>query len=588
MGPLAALLGDSPAMRALRESAARLLQHPSDRGRLPSLLIQGETGAGKGVLARALHDEGPRKDQLFLDLNCAAIPKPLLEAELFGFERGAFTDARQPKPGLFQAANRGTLFLDEVGELPLELQAKLLKVLEDRAVRRLGATRTEPVDIWIITASNKDLRAEMRARRFREDLYHRLAVVTLALPPLRERGADVILLAEHFLAGCCAEYGQPAKTLAPDARSALLAHPWRGNVRELSNTMERITLLVDTPVVTAATLDLSPVHDDPDAGQAEPPAPTRGLGATMDAVERDQIMEALDDSIWNVTRAARQLGISRDTLRYRIAKHQLRPGGHRAPRPPAPPAESVTPPSPAPRAATAQDAPASVVRWEQRRVTLLRAVIDGPQPEDDRLYPSRLIEALIEKARGFGGRVEDLGPTGVVASFGLEPVEDATRRAAHAAIAIRKAVERDRPAQPPWITVRVGIHVTQLLVGHAGREIRLELEGKRRAWDALEGLLQRAEPDRTVVSEPAAPFLDRRFALASPLPHRLQATARCTGSRVSSAAASGRAAGSPCSPAAATSSSSCAIASPLRSKGAARSWASWARPGSASPACSWS
>ena len=217
-----------------------------------------------------------------------------------------------------------------------------------------------------------------------------------------------------------------------------------------------------------------------------------------------------------MTGAARRLGISRDTLRYRIAKHRLRPGGRRPPPAPTLPAEPVASPPAASRAPVARIAPASVVRWEQRHVTLLRAVIDGPQPEDDRLYPSQLIEALIEKVRSFGGRVEDLGPTGIVASFGLEPVEDATRRAAHAAVAIRKAVERDRQAQPPGVTVRVGIHVTQLLVGRAGREIRLELDGKRRAWDALEGLLLRAEPDRTVVSESAAPFLDRRFVARAP------------------------------------------------------------------------
>ena len=514
MGSLAALLGDSPAMKGLRERAARLLQHPSDRGRLPLVLLQGETGTGKGLLAQALHDASPRATQPFVAENCAAIPVTLLEAKLFGYERGAFTGAREPKAGLFQAANRGTLFLDEVGDLPLELQAKLLKVLEDRAVRRLGATRTEPVDVWIISASNADLEAAVRERRFREDLYFRLAVYPLPIPPLRERGNDVILLAEHFLARHCAEYGLPAKALSPDARAALLAHPWRGNVRELTNTMERVALSVDAQVVTAALLDLTPVHDDPVAEPALPPAPNRPLGATIDAVEREQLLQALDECFWNVTGAARRLGISRDTLRYRIAKHQLRPGGRRPPPAPTLPAEPVASPPAASRAPVAQDPPASVVRWEERHVTLLRAVIDGPQPEDDRLYPSKLIEALIEKVRSFGGRDEDLGPTGIVASFGLEPVEDATRRAAHAAVAIRKAVERDRQAQPPGVTVRVGIHVTQLRVGRAGREIRLELDGKRRAWDALERLLLRAEPDRTVVSESAAPFLDRRFVLA--------------------------------------------------------------------------
>ena len=472
MGPLAALLGDSPGLTALRESATRLLQHPSDRGRLPPLLIQGETGVGKGLLARTLHDEGPRAGQPFVDVNCAAIPETLLEAELFGFERGAFTDARQAKPGLFQTANRGTLFLDEVALLPDGLQAKLLKVLEDRAVRRLGATRAEPVDVWIITASNEDLATAVRARRFREDLYHRLAVVTLRLPPLRERGADVVRLAEHFLGAACAEYGLAAKTLAPDARVALVQHSWPGNVRELANTMERVALLVDAAVVTGAMLDISP-SVTPVEGRVDPAAPGRALDAALGAVERSQLLEALDETFWNVTRAARRLGISRDTLRYRIAKHQLRPGGSRPGPSAALSSEAGTPASPL-RPATVADAPASTVRWEARRVTLLRALIDGPTSDDGRLYPSRLIEALIEKARSFGGRVEDLGPNGIVATFGLEPVEDATRRAAHAAVAIRKAVERERRAEPPGITIRLGIHVTQLLVGHTGRDIRLD------------------------------------------------------------------------------------------------------------------
>ena len=511
MGPLAALLGDSPGMTALRESAARLLQHPSDRGRLPPLLIQGETGVGKGLLARTLHEEGPRAGQPFVDVNCAAIPETLLEAELFGFERGAFTDARQPKAGLFQTANRGTLFLDEVALLPDSLQAKLLKVLEDRSVRRLGATRTEPVDVWIVTASNEDLATAVRARRFREDLYHRLAVVTLRLPPLRERGADVVRLAEHFLAAACAEYGLSGKDLAPDARAALLQYSWPGNVRELANTMERLALLADAPVVTAAMLDV-PTAPDTAPGAGEVSTPGHALDAALGTVERARLLEALDETFWNVTRAARRLGISRDTLRYRISKHRLRPGG---PRPPTGPEPTAQPAGPTPlRASASIDPPASAVRWEQRRVTLLRALIDGPPPDDDRLYPSRLIETLIEKARSFGGRVEDLGPTGIVAAFGLEPVEDAARRAAHAALAIRKAVERGRRAEPPWSTVRVGIHVTQLLVGHAGRDIRLELDGKRRAWHALERLVRQADPDRTVVSETAAPFLDRGFTLA--------------------------------------------------------------------------
>src|SRR2546425_4716332 len=210
---LAEILGESPGIVAVRETVGRLLQRQADARRLPPVLIQGETGTGKGLVARLLHQAGPRPGGPFVDVNCAAIPEPLLEAELFGFERGAFTDARRSKPGLFQTAHRGTIFLDEVGLLPDALQAKLLKVLEERTVRRLGSTRDEAVDVWIVTATNEDLRTAVRERRFREDLYHRLAVLPLALPPLRERGADIGALADHFLQGACADYGVPPKTL---------------------------------------------------------------------------------------------------------------------------------------------------------------------------------------------------------------------------------------------------------------------------------------------------------------------------------------------------------------------------------------
>src|SRR5881396_1995468 len=181
---LAELLGESPGIVAVRAKLGQLLGHQASPRRLPPVLLQGETGTGKGLVARLIHREGPRRQGPFVGVNCAAIPETLLEAELFGFERGAFTDARQAKPGLFQTAHRGTLFLDEIGLLPESLQAKLLTVLEERAVRRLGSTRTEAVDVWIITASSEDLGT--RRRGFREELYHRLAVVTLRLPPLRE------------------------------------------------------------------------------------------------------------------------------------------------------------------------------------------------------------------------------------------------------------------------------------------------------------------------------------------------------------------------------------------------------------------
>ena len=259
MKQLADLLGESPGINAIRDKVVRLLARQQDARRLPPVLIEGETGTGKGLLARLIHRSGPRPQGPFVDVNCAAIPETLLEAEMFGFERGAFTDARRAKPGLFQAANRGTIFLDEVALLSEGLQAKLLKVLEERSVRRLGSTRDEPIDVWILTATNEDLKAAIPARRFREDLYHRLAVLTLTLPPLRSRGDDILLLAEHYLGRACADYSVSAKTLSADARAALRAYPWPGNVRELANLMERVALLSSEPEVTADALGLSPV-----------------------------------------------------------------------------------------------------------------------------------------------------------------------------------------------------------------------------------------------------------------------------------------------------------------------------------------
>src|SRR5215510_6012929 len=251
-----ALLGASPAIEAVRASIRRLLRGAVSTGRLPAVLLSGETGAGKGLVASLLHRQGPRAARPFVAVNCAAIPDTLMESELFGFERGAFTGAQHAKPGLFQAAHAGTIFLDEVGLLSEPLQAKLLKVIEDRTVRRLGGTRTEPVDVWIISATNADLRAAIRERRFREDLYYRLSVVPLSLPPLRERGDDILLLAEHFLAFICADYGLPRVTLGDDAREALIAYPWAGTIPQLSNAMERAALLCESSRLTAAMLNL--------------------------------------------------------------------------------------------------------------------------------------------------------------------------------------------------------------------------------------------------------------------------------------------------------------------------------------------
>src|SRR5262245_62135155 len=219
------LLGESPTIQVVRDKLRRLLDRQRPGHRLPPIIIQGDTGTGKGLVAHLLHRDGPRAHGPFVDVNCAAIPETLLEAELFGFERGAFTDAHRAKPGLFQSAHGGTLFLDEVGLLTASVQAKLLTAIEERSVRRLGSMRPEAVDVCFISATNIDLQAALRERRFREDLYHRLAVITLELPALRDRGGDVLLLAEQFLARACADYGLAPKRLDAQAQTRLLAYP---------------------------------------------------------------------------------------------------------------------------------------------------------------------------------------------------------------------------------------------------------------------------------------------------------------------------------------------------------------------------
>src|SRR2546425_8524002 len=495
-------------MIALRDQVKRLLQR-SASGRLPPVLIEGETGTGKGLLAGTLHRAGPRANRPFVDVNCGAIPETLLESELFGHEKGAYTAARQAKPGLFKAAHRGMIFLDEMGILPEGLQAMLLKVIEERSVRRLGSTRSEPVDVWIVAATNEDLAGATRARRFREDLYHRLAVLTLWVPPLRERGEDVLFLADHFLARACAEYGLPPKTFTPDARAALLGYRWPGNVRELSNVIERVTLLAEEPEVTAETLGLhqAPVRSE-HASTVE--RRTRPLADAVDPDERSHLLEALSATGWNISRTAARLGITRNTLRYRLEKHGLHREGEalslRRPSEPPPRARSAAVSVPVP------PAPASAVRWERRRVTLLRAVAGAPGLASP-FYTSRAVQVLVEKVQSFGGQVEELSPGGVMAAFGLEPAEDAPRRAAHAAMAIHKAGERARRAgDEPW-EFRIGIHVDQLLVGQAAGHVRIDPDAKRDAGGILDVLVGAADGGTTVVSEAAASLLERRFAL---------------------------------------------------------------------------
>jgi two-component system response regulator HydG len=295
------IVGESPALKAVLERAARVVPHGD-----ATVLITGETGTGKELLARALHYGGPRAAAPFVELNCAALPAPLLESELFGHERGAFTDAKTAKPGLFEVAHGGTMFLDEVDHLAPELQGKLLRALDQKTVRRLGATATRTMDVRIVAATNADLPAAVHAGRFREDLFYRLNVITLELPPLRQRGDDVILLAEFFLKKFSAQYKLPHPSLTTDVRRVLLAHAWPGNIRELRNAIERAVLLSTPGTVAVTELTRRP----------SPPAATGPLPfpAPLGEIQRAAARAMLDAAGGNRSEAARRLGISRSRL----------------------------------------------------------------------------------------------------------------------------------------------------------------------------------------------------------------------------------------------------------------------------------
>ncbi len=320
-GALAKLIGEDPRIVAIRQHLARLVD-PSRGRRTPPILLVGETGTGKGLLARAIHEASPRAAGPFVPVSCAAIPETLLESELFGIERGAFTDARHSRPGLVRSAHGGTLVLDEIALAPASVQAKLLKVVEDRSVRRLGSLSAEPVDVLLISATNEDLSRAVSEKRFRADLFHRLAGVTLTLPPLRERGRDIVLLAQHCLGRACADYGLPARRLSAEALAAVAAHPWPGNVRELANTMERAAMLAEGPVIGAEHLDLEAPAAPAASGAG---ANGSGLKVSVGHFERERLLEALEQNDWNISRAALTLDVPRTTLRYAMASHGLTP-----------------------------------------------------------------------------------------------------------------------------------------------------------------------------------------------------------------------------------------------------------------------
>ena len=309
------LVGESRAVQAVLERARQV----AALDETPPVLLTGETGTGKGLLARAIHAAGPRATKPFIEVNCTALPATLMEAELFGHERGAFTDAKESKPGLVEAAEGGFFFLDEIGDVDLAVQGKLLRVIEERAVRRVGSVRERKVDVRIMAATNRDLERAVGEERFRKDLYFRLAVIVLEVPPLRERGEDALLLTEHFLREFNAKYGKVVRDLSAAARDLLLSYPWPGNVRELSHVIERAVLWSRGPTLDVEHLSLTRPVAASDHGDAAKPVDP----ATLPQWERTLIEQALRDAGGNQTKAAQRLGISRDTLRYRLKKFGL-------------------------------------------------------------------------------------------------------------------------------------------------------------------------------------------------------------------------------------------------------------------------
>jgi Nif-specific regulatory protein len=311
------VVGHSKSWSEVLRQAARVA--PTET----TVLLTGESGTGKEVVARFIHRGSPRASGPFVALNCAALPEALLESELFGHEKGAFTGAIAARAGRLEQAKGGVLFLDEVGEMTPAVQVKLLRVLQEREFQRLGGARTIKADVRIVAATNRDLQKALAKGEFREDLYYRLRVFEIALPPLRERRDDVLPLAEAFLEEIGAEVGRPAAGISREAREAMLAYDWPGNVRELRNALERATILCDGGLITAEHLPIALGRSERTPPPAERTDAFPASGVDLEVVERDLIAKALRTARNNRSRAARLLGITRSQLYYRMQKHGL-------------------------------------------------------------------------------------------------------------------------------------------------------------------------------------------------------------------------------------------------------------------------
>ena len=324
------IIGDSPAMHDVYSIIERVADTPS------TVLITGESGTGKELIAEALHENSRRKDRPFIRVNCAAIPSELLESELFGYEKGAFTGAVTSKPGRFELADQGTLFLDEIAEIPPSMQVKLLRVLQEQEFERVGGVKTTHVDVRMIAATNRDLDKAIEEGVFREDLYYRLNVVHVHLPPLRARRQDVPLLVDHFVEKLNARLNRQVDGFSPEALAKLSAHQWRGNIRELENVVERCVLFTDGPVIGVEHLPAEVREDEETEARSSAAAMIEEAGADPSAglkdvvkeatarLERELIMRALDQTSGNVTHAARLLKISRKSLQTKMKELGLR------------------------------------------------------------------------------------------------------------------------------------------------------------------------------------------------------------------------------------------------------------------------
>ena len=317
------IVGRSPAMREIFQTVSRVAPMRT------TVLLAGESGVGKDMIARAIHQNSPRKNNPFVKINCTALPENLMESELFGYEKGAFTGANASKPGKFEQADTGTVFLDEIGDVPGNIQVKLLRILQEKQFERLGSNLTRSVDVRVIAATNVNLRAALEEGTFRQDLYYRLNVVPINIPPLRERREDIPFLAIHFVEKLAKELGSPVREISPSAMDRLYDHTWPGNVRELENTLERSMVLSTGPVLEATDIRIeAPRHSGAQGSNQQPMLPE---GMTLEQWEQMMIREALRRAGGNKSQAARLLGLTRNALRYRLSQMGLDSGSNEEP-----------------------------------------------------------------------------------------------------------------------------------------------------------------------------------------------------------------------------------------------------------------